>query len=111
MTEENSEFDSFEMQLNNTSISFLDAAGRWAYFLGIVGFNFSGLMLIVSVFIGIAFSAFSPEDFGEAFGGSVMPLSGGAIAAIYVLLGLVYGVFSYYPFQFWIQDETCAASQ
>ena len=99
MSEQNSQFDNFEMQLTTFSKEYLKSAGQWAYILGIIGFVMSGLMLIASIFIGIAFSAFSTDDFGSAFGSS-MPFGGGTIAAIYVVLALVYGVFSYLLFLF-----------
>jgi hypothetical protein len=99
MSEQNSQFDNFEMQLTSSSKEYLESAGKWALILGIIGFVFSGLMLIASVFVGIAFSSFSPDDFGGAFGAS-MPFGGGTIAAIYVVLALLYGAFSYFLFNF-----------
>ncbi len=99
MTEKNSQFDNFEMQLTTSSKEYLESAGKWAFILGIIGFVMSGLMLIASIFVGIVFSAFSPDEFGGAFGGA-MPLGGGTIAAIYVVLALIYGAFSYFLFNF-----------
>jgi len=98
MNSEASKFEQFELSLTSDSKEYLYSAGKWAFFLGIIGFIFSAFMFIVAIIIGATFSNFSGNEFSNSpFNGL---LGSGFIAGIYVVLSLVYGVFSYFLFQF-----------
>jgi hypothetical protein len=42
----------FDLQLDQTSINYLNEASRWSRFLSILGFIYCGLMLLGGVFVG-----------------------------------------------------------
>ncbi|QEE50732.1 hypothetical protein FUA48_14445 [Flavobacterium alkalisoli] len=85
--ENNSAFESFELQLTNESKDFLREAGKWANFLGILGFVGLGLIVIV---------AFGVMAMGNAFSsamGAASPmggLGGALVGVIYLLMALLY---------------------
>ena len=47
----------FELQLDQSSLNYLNESARWARFLGIIGFIFTGLMVIVGLFFGGAMAS------------------------------------------------------
>lgn len=85
--ENNSAFDSFELQLTNESKSFLREAGKWANFLGVLGFIGLGFMVI---------GAFSIIAMGSAFGsmgggaGAFGAIGSTFLGVIYLLMVLLY---------------------
>lgn len=50
--EENSVFEKFELQLDQSAKDFLKETAKWAYFLSIVGFVGIGLIMLIAVFAG-----------------------------------------------------------
>lgn len=85
MENQSSAFENFEMQLNSESKDFLREAGKWAYFLSILGFVFIGLMVIIGLFMGATLGSLS----GSA--GSVMP------ASFFTILYLVMAALYFFP--------------
>jgi hypothetical protein len=79
--------------------SYLRESGKWANFLGIVGFIFCGFIVIMALFAGAMMSMiskFTPES--PATG--MIAGMGGLITVIYLLIALVYFFFSLYLYQF-----------
>ncbi|MEZ4875451.1 MAG: DUF5362 family protein [Flavobacteriaceae bacterium] len=98
MESETSKFENFELSLTSESKEYLFSAGKWAFFLGIVGFIFTAFILMAAIIVGIAFSNLNSNEFGSSpFGGFI---SGGFIAGIYIVLGVFYGILSYFLVHF-----------
>ena len=77
--------------------TYLREAGKWAGFLGIIGFILCGLLLIVALFVGTIFSALG--QFIPAY--SAMPAAAGiAMAIVLILIDLLYFFFALYLYQF-----------
>jgi hypothetical protein len=76
---------------------YLQKAGQWAYFLGVVGFVLAGILVLVSLFIGSIFSMmskFQPQA-------TPYPAAMGSfLSFIYVLIAVFYFFFSLYMYQF-----------
>jgi len=71
----------FELQVDQTAMSYLKDAARWARFLAVVGFIFCALFAVFGILFGTVFAnLFNTLGSGSAFGG----LSGGGIAVFYV---------------------------
>lgn len=85
--ENNSSFESFELQLTNESKDFLKEAGKWANFLGIVGFVGLAFMVLVSIFMMSVGSTF-----GSAMGGNnpFSSFGGTFVGIIYLLMVILY---------------------
>src|ERR1700722_12282005 len=86
------------LTLNNEAKAYLREAGKWASFLGILGFISCGILLIFSFFAGTIFtraSLVSPNQFSTAMAGL-----GGFITFFYLLIDLFYFFFSLYLYQF-----------
>ena len=82
--------------LNFEAQGYLREAGKWAYFLGIIGFIGTGFVLLIAFFAGAVFSrmaALRPE--------AVIPAGiGGFMSFVYVLIAVFYFFFSFYLYQF-----------
>jgi hypothetical protein len=84
--------------LNNEAKAYLKEAGKWAGFLGIVGFVFCAIILIFSFFAGTILSRAaltSPSPFAASAAGF-----GGFITVFYLVIDLFYFFFSLYLYQF-----------
>lgn len=85
-----------DMILTQESQFYLQQAGKWAVFVGIVGFVFSGLILFAAVSLPAAFSKMQES-------GTTMPFTRGmgtAMAFVYGLLGVLGIFFSLHLYQF-----------
>lgn len=76
---------------------YLQKAGQWAYFLGVVGFVLAGILVLVSLFIGSIFSMMSKFQPQATPYPAAM---GGFLSFIYVLIAVFYFFFSLYMYQF-----------
>ncbi|WP_394776449.1 DUF5362 family protein [Flavobacterium sp.] len=95
--EENSVFEKFELQLNESAKGFLRETAKWAYFLSIVGFIGIGLLMIGAVFAG----AFLATMGSVIPGAGAMGSSFGAIMGVfYFILAAIYFFPVYYLFKF-----------
>lgn len=82
-----SSFDNFELHFNELAKEHLKEAGKWAYFLSIIGFIGLGLIALIAFFVmaaGSMVSSFSPGM--GAMGGMGI----GVIAFIYLIMVLLY---------------------
>jgi hypothetical protein len=76
---------------------FLHTAGRWASFLGVLGFIGTGFVVIIALFIGTIFSYIGRLNPAAA----AMPAGvGGIFTFIYLLVAVFYFFMSYYIYQF-----------
>ncbi|AWH86240.1 hypothetical protein HYN59_14475 [Flavobacterium album] len=82
-SEYNSSFDSFELQLNNEAKDFLRGAANWGTGLAIMGFIFSGFMLLAALMM---FAAGNMQEMNRAMNG--MPIS--SLAFMYLIMAVMY---------------------
>lgn len=76
---------------------FLHTAGRWATFLGIMGFIGTGFIVLCALFVGTIFTAISRLNPAAA----AIPMGGtGLITFMYLLIAVFYFFMSYYIYQF-----------
>jgi hypothetical protein len=83
--------------LNFEGQNYLREAGKWAYFLGIMGFIGTGFILLCAFFVGTIFTMmarFQPAATPYPAG------IGGLMSFIYILLAVFYFFFSFYLYQF-----------
>lgn len=90
--EENSVFEKFELQLDQTAKGFLQETAKWAYFLSILGFVFIGLMVVIAVFAGSIFASMGAMSGMGALGGSF----GAVMSAAYIFIAVLYFFPVYY---------------
>lgn len=83
--ENNSSFESFELQLTNESKDYLSTAAKWCTFLAIVGFIFLGLGVLGSL-ISIA----GGNSYGSAMGGNpAVGMMSGTLAGVFSLIIII----------------------
>ena len=78
--------------------SYLKSAGKWATFLGILGFIFCGIIFILAFFVGSFFTRYaatSASPFAAAAAGA-----GWVVTFFYLLIDVFYFFFSFYLYQF-----------
>ena len=76
---------------------FLHTAGRWATFLGIMGFIGTGVIALCAIFIGSIFSVISRlNPAAQAIPSGV----GGFLTFLYLMIAVFYFFMSYYLYQF-----------
>jgi hypothetical protein len=76
---------------------YLRESGKWAYFLGIIGFIFCGLFFIMALFIGTMLSALatiSPLYAGIPAGAGIV------LSVVFILFDVLYFFFALYLYQF-----------
>jgi hypothetical protein len=85
------------MALTFEGQTYLREAGKWAGFLGIIGFVMCGLLLIAALFVGTIFSMLAQISPVYA----QMPAGIGAVfAVILILIDVLYFFFALYLYQF-----------
>ncbi|WP_114938986.1 DUF5362 family protein [Mucilaginibacter endophyticus] len=88
-----------ELILTPEAQSYLLTSGKWATFLGILGFIFCGLFLLLALSMGTIMSKVaSMQPYNPAT--AMMAGMGGGITVVYVLLDLLYFFFALYLYQF-----------
>lgn len=90
---ENTSFENFEMQLNETAKGFLRETAKWAYFLSIIGYIGLGLIVLLAIFAGTIFSSL-----GNMGGMGTMNAMGGGtfITVFYLVFAVIYFFPIYY---------------
>lgn len=78
-----------ELKLNNHSINFLRETVKWTNFLSIVGFVYTGFIVLIALFGGSAIASMSQLGGGPAIGGTF-------IIVLYLILAVVYFFLSLY---------------
>jgi hypothetical protein len=90
---------STEIVLTAEAQSYLLSAGKWATFLGILGFIFCGLFALVALSIGTIFTKMA-EMMPYNPGFKMMAGFGGGVSIFYLLIDLLYFFFALYIYQF-----------
>jgi hypothetical protein len=97
--------ETFEQQAAEPGITldfeaqgYLREAAKWSYFLGIVGFILTGLILICAFFVGTIFSRMPQYSTGVST--AIPSAIGSFMGFIYVLVAVFYFFFSFYLYQF-----------
>jgi len=86
-----------ELILGEEAKHFLHTAGRWANFLGILGFIGTGFIVIIAFFIGTLFSYLNRLNPVA----STLPSGiAGLMTFFYLLIAVLYFFISYYLYQF-----------
>jgi hypothetical protein len=91
-TLENSVFEDFELQLNQSAKDFLKEAAKWAYFLSILGFVGMGILVLLALFMSTVFSSLGSMPNGIGVLGGM----GWMISAFYIAMAAVYFFPIYY---------------
>jgi hypothetical protein len=90
-----------DLLIDSTAHGYLKETGKWAAFLGILGFIFSGVVIIVSFFIGAIldrmFSALAATSTSSVAAFGAM---GGTFAGFYFFLGVLTFFLSLFLFRF-----------
>jgi hypothetical protein len=87
--ENNSHFDSFELQFTPLAQSFLKEAGKWARFVSIVGFIFIGLYVILALFMFAMGSAIDSAAGNMGSRGAFGAISGAFLGVIYLIVAII----------------------
>ncbi|MFP9098611.1 hypothetical protein ACLI09_06110 [Flavobacterium sp. RHBU_24] len=82
-----SSFDNFELQFNELAKEHLKEAGKWAYFLSIIGFIGLGFIVLIAIFMIAAGSMISSLSPGM---GALGAMGTGVLAFIYLVMVLLY---------------------
>lgn len=82
--------------LNEQAQYYLQKAGQWAYFLGIMGFVGTAFIAIMALFVGTIFTTMATINpmMGAAAG------MGGLVTVVYLLIALLNFFFALYLYQF-----------
>ena len=86
--------ENFENQLTTAAVGFLQESAKWSKFMAIIGFIGIGLMVLVSLFMAIGFSAMGASTMPE------LPFSMSVFSIIYVLFAAIYFFPVYYLYQY-----------
>jgi Family of unknown function (DUF5362) len=91
--EDQSQFDSFELHINETAIEYLRSSAKWSMFLAIMGFIGIGLMIL---------GALAIATIGSLSGGVMGGIPGmqTGIAIIYIVMALLYFFPIYYLYKY-----------
>ena len=81
------------IELQQDSLAYLNETRKWTYFLAILGFIVIGLMIFLSLFMGLIFSRFTP-------GMNEAPFPTYLLAGIYLIFALIYFFPVWYLFKF-----------
>jgi hypothetical protein len=91
----NEEKTTSRLTISNTAINDLSETGKWTKFLSIIGFIFSGLIVIMGLFAGSIMSSIPNGQISNMFNGM-----GIIIGGMYIFMGLLYFFPSWYLFKF-----------
>ena len=93
--------------LGEQAKKYLNTAGRWASFLGILGFIATGFIVLGAIFAGTMLAGLAKiESMGNPYGGttvstvSTLAAMSGYISVIYLLVAIFYFFFSFYLYKF-----------
>jgi hypothetical protein len=86
--------ENYENQLTTAAVGFLQESAKWSKFMAIIGFIGIGLMVLVSLFMAIGFSAMSASTMPE------LPFPMSVFSILYVLFAAIYFFPVYYLYQY-----------
>jgi predicted ferric reductase len=88
-----------ELKLTSVGISYLNQARKWTYFLSIIGFIFTGLIVLMALFFSSFMALFSGMD--SSYGVSEFTSMGtGMVTVFYLFFALLYFFLSLYLYRF-----------
>jgi predicted ferric reductase len=83
-----------ELKLTSVGISYLNQARKWTYFLSIIGFIFTGLIVLMALFFSSFMAMFSGMD--SSYGVSEFTSMGtGMVTVFYLFFALLYFFLSF----------------
>lgn len=94
--ENQSSFESFELQLNNEAVGALKESAKWSLFLAILGFVGIGFMVIAGIFMSTMMAAIPSGAMGNSPFGAMK----GVIGGVYIVMALLYFFPIYYLFKY-----------
>jgi hypothetical protein len=102
--ENQSQFESFELQLNETAIQYLKESAKWSLFLAIMGFIGIGFMLLAAIVMGTMMSSAL---------GAATPIAGmgGMLSGVYVVMAILYFFPIYYLYKYAADMKTALNSR
>ena len=106
--EQNLTPNTFALQVDGGNIPYLTEAAKWAKFLAIMGFIFCALFVLLGIFAGSIMSGFMGQT-SSSFGSEASGLAAmgtGVIAAVYIILALIYLIPCIYLFNFASKMQT-----
>ncbi len=80
--------------MTSTAVGFLQESAKWSKFMAIIGFIGIGLMVLVSLFMALGFSAMGASTMSE------LPFSMSVFSIIYVLFAAIYFFPVFYSYQY-----------
>ena len=86
--------ENYENQLTTAAVGFLQESAKWSKFMAIIGFIGVGLMVMVSLFMAIGFSAMGASTMPE------LPFPMSVFSILYVLFAAIYFFPVYYLYQY-----------
>lgn len=91
--ENQSQFDSFELHLNQTALDYLRESAKWSMFLAILGFVGVGFLALMAIIMTSVMSAMpdTPGPFGAVKG---------IISVFYLVIALIYLFPVYYLYRY-----------
>ena len=88
-----------ELKLTSVGISYLNQARKWTYSLSIIGFIFTGLIVLMALFFSSFMALFSGMD--SSYGISEFTSMGtGIVTVFYLFFALLYFFLSLYLYRF-----------
>ena len=88
-----------ELKLTSVGISYLNQARKWTYLLSIIGFIFTGLIVLMALFFSSFMAMFS--GMGSSYGVSEFTAMGtGMVTVFYLFFALLYFLLSLYLYRF-----------
>jgi hypothetical protein len=91
--ENQSQFDSFELHLNQTALEYLRESAKWSMFLAILGFVGVGFLALMAIIMTSVMSAL-PDTSGPL--GAVK----GIVSIVYLVIALIYLFPVYYLYRY-----------
>ena len=88
-----------ELKLTSVGISYLNQPRKWTYLLSIIGFIFTGLIVLMALFFSSFMAMFSGMD--SSYGVSEFTSMGtGMVTVFYLFFALLYFFLSLYLYRF-----------
>ena len=101
-----------DLVIDSTAHGYLKETGKWAAFLGILGFISSGIVIIISFFIGALLDkAFSAMAATSVNGAAIFGALGGVLAGVYFFIGVLVFFLSLFLFRFGSKMKKALISQ
>ena len=91
-----------ELKLTSIGISYLNQARKWTYFLSIIGFIFTGTIVLAALFLSSLIGMISGMDSNYGVSGFTA-MGTGSVTIIYLALAVIYFSLSLFLYRFSIR--------